>query len=163
MADFERAFHQHKQQVFRWALRFTGGRRALAEDLTQDVFMKALTEWKSLDAHDDLGGWLYRVTANTALSRLQRERFSLRRLQLFGRDSDADAPDVELAHDAAVALTALTALPPKERVVLTMKLVDGHSNREVARALNLSEGYATKLTQRGIERLRERGWEIDDA
>lgn len=159
---FSRLFHAHKQRVFHWALRYGGGRRAFAEDVVQEVFMRAYESWASLESHQDLAGWLYRVTANAAISRLRRERYSLRRLRLWIQQ-EVDEPRVELLGDGKRAVAAIDALPPQEKVVLTMKLLDGLSNREVARALELSDGYVTKLTQKAISRLRQGGWEGVDA
>jgi RNA polymerase sigma factor (sigma-70 family) len=56
------------------------GRGAWAEDLVQDVFFRLLEHMSELDRQQDVGGWLYRVTSNLAISRLRRER-TLSRIQ----------------------------------------------------------------------------------
>jgi DNA-directed RNA polymerase specialized sigma24 family protein len=43
-----------------------------------------------------------------------------------------------------------------------MKVLDGASQREIARALDVSEGYVSKLIARSVERLAAAGWEVDD-
>jgi RNA polymerase sigma-70 factor (ECF subfamily) len=62
--------------------------------------------------------------------------------------------------EAAEALAFLRSLPPNERVVLCMKVLDGCSQREIAQALSLSEGYVSKLAKRALDRARARGWEV---
>ena len=130
--------------------------------------MKVLEHQDLLHDHDDLGGWLYRVTVNASLSRLRRDRSLLHRaLRAF-----AAAPESERtpAHDEALclqeearaALAALDRLPPQERVVLSMKLCDGKSQQEICEVLGLSKGYVSKLVTRAWGRLREAGWEVHD-
>ena len=43
-----------------------------------------------------------------------------------------------------------------------MKLLDGASQRDIARTLEVSEGYVSKLIQRSMQRLAAAGWEVDD-
>ncbi len=168
-AAFEAAYAAHRQDVYRWASRFAAGRSGWAEDLAHDVFVKLLEHLPRLDASMDLGGWLYRVTANLALTRLRRDRSLAGRVaHFFTEEEDAGAvepPDagLELREDAAAALAALRGLPPREAVVLTMKVVDGRSQKEIAEALEMSEGYVSKLVARGWERLRAAGWEVANA
>lgn len=167
-ATFEATYEAHRRDVYRWGMRFAGGRSGWAEDLTHDVFLKLLEHLPRLDASTDLGGWLYRVTANLALTRLRRDRSLASRLGRFFTEEEADPADppdlgLTLREDAAEALEALRSLPPREAMVLTMKVVDGKSQKEIAEALQMSEGYVSKLVTRGWERIRAGGWEVSNA
>jgi RNA polymerase sigma-70 factor, ECF subfamily len=163
---FEALYAAHRDGVYRLGLRFGGGRSAWAEDLTHEVFLKLLANLPSLDAPDDIGGWLYRVTANLAISALRREQSWKGKLErLFvGEPATEPPPDEALAREeeAAAAVVALRALPGPERVVLTMKVLDGMSQKEIASALSMSEGYVSKLVTRSWSRLRAAGWEDSD-
>ena len=166
---FEATYEASRGDVYRWSLRFSGGRSGWAEDITHDVFLRLFEHLPRLDDTQDLGGWLYRVTANLALSRLRRDRSLAARVGRFfteeSEDQAEDGPDAGLAlkEDAKAALAALRALPPRESVVLTMKVIDGKSQREIADALGMSEGYVSKLVTRGWQLIREAGWEVADA
>lgn len=160
---FEAAYRAHRDQVFTWAVRFASGRATWAEDVTHDVFLQLHRHLDRLDT-DDLGAWLYRVTANAALARLRRERTWVSRVvSLFTPVAAERLPDetLELRTDANKALAALEQLPPKERMCVSMHIFDGLSQREIARTLQLSEGYVSKLLNRAWERLRTEGWEVD--
>lgn len=163
---FEAAFKAHRNRVYRLGLRYGGGRTSWAEDLTQDVFMKLLETLPSLSACEDLGGWIYRVTTNAALSRLRKERSFVGWMQQawFGPEASEDSADaqLELSETARAAQSVLDSLPPKERVVLSMKVLDGKAQREIALTLGLSEGYVSKLLARAWERVRAAGWEVRD-
>ncbi len=166
-ATFERLYETHRREVYQWALRFGGGRTTWAEDVTHDAFLKLWQHLERVDTEEELGGWLYRVTANLALSRLRRDRsFTSVLARFFTEDEEpTDAADAELTlkEDAREAVEALRGLPPREAMVLTMKVMDGKSQREIAEALSMSEGYVSKLAARGWDRLRAAGWEVSDA
>lgn len=161
---FTACYQQHWASVYRQSLRFGGGDPQWAEDLAHDVFVELLERFTTLEDHHDLGGWLYRVTANLALSRLRRERSWLGRIRGAWRvlqEGTAPSPEVVVVsrEEAARALRDLRDLPPTERVVVCMKLLDEQSQRAIAETLGLSEGYVSKVARRGIDKLRSRGWE----
>lgn len=160
--SFEEAWEAHRARVFHWALRFGAGDRAWAEDVTHDVFLKLWGQLAQLANCDDLGGWLYTVTARIAVSRLRSRNGWLRVVRRWLQPVGGAEPDEEL-HSRRVshaALGALEQLPDRERVVLCMVALDALSQREVSLRLKLSEGYVSKLLQRGRERLRAAGWEV---
>ncbi|MCB9555826.1 MAG: sigma-70 family RNA polymerase sigma factor [Deltaproteobacteria bacterium] len=160
-------YRYHRQRVYGICLRLSGGDVAWAEDAMQDVFVKLLNKVSELEQHDDLGGWIYRVTVNTCLSKLRRQSSFRRKVALIlahDRQIDHRTPEhqVQLQHDLTAALTELKALPAKERVVFCMKHLDGLPQVEIANTLSLSEGYVSKLLTRAEQKLRERGWEVSN-
>jgi RNA polymerase sigma-70 factor (ECF subfamily) len=163
----EECYATHRAFVFHRCLRYGAGDIAFAEEVTQDVFVKLLEHLPHLrDAHD-LGGWLNRVTANVAISRLRRERSFLGKVRTLWATADRADTDtarhvVERKQLAGHVLDALRTLPPRERVIVCMKVLDDASQREIARALDVSEGYVSKLLQRSLQRLAAAGWEVDD-
>jgi RNA polymerase sigma-70 factor (ECF subfamily) len=156
------AFERHRDEVFHWALRYAAGDRAWAEDLTHDVFLKLHGHLGSLEARADLGGWLYTVTARLALTRRRNERGWLSRLESFFKPQRSSPLDEQVAARQATrtALQMLNALPDKERIVLCMELLDGLKQRDIAKALKISESHVSKLLKRARERVRIAGWEL---
>lgn len=165
-AVFDACYREHRDRVYGLCMRYCGGRAAWAEDVTHDVFVKLYEHLPALSDHDDLGAWLYRVAANLSISRIRREQSWLGRLRkIVAADDHAEPlPDDVLGEREAArgALSTLRTLPAKERVVLCMKVLDGKSQREIADALSMSEGYVSKLTARAWARVREAGWEVGD-
>jgi RNA polymerase sigma-70 factor (ECF subfamily) len=164
-------YEAHRDMVYHLCLRYGGGNISWAEDATQDVFIKMLEHLSTLSDHDDLGKWLYRVTVNTCLTRLKREGSVWGRvrqaLTASSETADRRTPErsVQLRHDLGEALAALERLPAKERVVFTMKHLDNLPQQEIAAALDLSEGYVSKLLHRALARLQKHGkqGEVRDA
>lgn len=165
-ASFEAAYRFHRARVLGWALRFCAGRGDLAEDVAHDTFLKLHRHFGALTDAGDLGGWLYRVTANEALARLRRERsFAAKLVRLFsGREETRPGADhdFERREETRLVERALHALPDRERVVVCMWALDGLAQKDIAQALGLSEGYVSKLLARAHQALRARGWEVSD-
>ena len=165
--SFEALYEAHAEQVFLWASRYAGGRTGWAEDIAHDVFVKAW-EHRAWLREEDVKGWLFRVTQNVAFTALRRENTLRGRLWNLLAPSEhgksAPAPDAELERRQALrtATAALEQLPGQERVVISLKLLDGLSQREIAKLLSLSEGYVSKLIHRAQQRLSSLGWRIDD-
>jgi RNA polymerase sigma-70 factor (ECF subfamily) len=157
--EFTSAYEAHSQRVLRLCLRYGGGSMAWAQDVTQDVFVKLLTHLPKLSATEDVEGWLVTVATRMCLKRLRRESTVFGRvvLKLTGASEVAEAPDAmfELKEDARGALAALKRLPPNERMVMTLLLVEDKSQQEIAAQLGFSKGYVSKLVARGKELLHE--------
>lgn len=161
-------YAEHRQRVFHVCLRLAGGDVSWAEDTTHDVFVKLLQTLPGLDRQDDLAGWVYRVTVNTCLTRLRRDRSTWRRVLeslalLPQQQPQTPERAVALRGELRAALSALAQLPPRERVVFSMRHLDELPQREIAATLSLSEGYVSKLLDRARGRLEREGWEVSDA
>lgn len=166
-ALFDDCYRAHKAAIFRLGLRYGGGDDQWAEDLAHDVFVKLWEHLPRMSDPSDAGGWLYRVAANLAVTRLRRRRWWARWVdqRVAARppaDDRAAERRFEQREEALRALETLRELPGKERVVVAMKVLDGLSQREIAETLGMSEGYVSKLVKRGLDRIRSEGWEVDD-
>ena len=161
---------EHRDRVYRLALRYGGGSHAWAEDITQEVFLRLFDVVDGLQ--DDgspatLEPWFYRVTTNRCLNRLRAERLrdSAPVRWLLGRRADdgqsRDPERVTAAREGlALADAVLASLPPKERVAFSMHVLDGKKQIEIAELLGHSKGYVSKLIARAEERIRSAGWEV---
>jgi RNA polymerase sigma-70 factor (ECF subfamily) len=154
----EQLYLEHRDMVFHLALRYGGGRRTWAEDVTQDVFVTLVRKSAIIEDIDDPKSWLYRVTANQCLKRLRRER--LTRIPgidwLFGQ-RHSRASDISMTDDPAVErlAAALRGLPDKARVAFCMHHLDGVPQSEIAEILGHSKGYVSKLVSRAETAVRE--------
>ena len=150
-ARFVEIYQRHVDRIYAFVGRRTGN-RAAAEDITSQVFERALAsigrfEWRGLP----VAVWLFRIAAN-ALADYWRER---------AHDSDEPPPDVpdvgELEDiERRIALyREVDRLPDAQRQVIEMRFVEEKSVREVAAALNRSEGAVKQLQLRALENLRK--------
>src|SRR4051812_271980 len=163
----ERLYDRHKDSVFRLALRYGRGDVGWAEDVTHDVFLDLFDFLGRLEDLDDLAGWFYRVTTNRCLNRLKRQHLMTRPLiRLLVGGPQREPPDPEqiaiARSELKTAFDPVNGLPPKERVVFFMRHVDGLDQVAIARALQFSEGYVSKLLQRATRELERAGWQVND-
>ena len=115
--EFMAFMRDYEDMVFSTAARLAGN-DAQAEDIAQEVFMKAYVQFSQLRSSPTAGGWLKTVATNLTLNYLTRHR---RRWRLFselreGRSGDANAPEIEWE----VPDTLLTDLGSEQR----QRLVD---------------------------------------
>ncbi|TAK16858.1 MAG: sigma-70 family RNA polymerase sigma factor, partial [Acidobacteria bacterium] len=92
---FRQLFRRHSPRLFAMALRLTGGRRADAEDLVQDTWLRAARRLPNFEWRSALGTWLGAIAINCA-----RERLRKRAVEAAG---DAEAAErVEAAPSSPV-------------------------------------------------------------
>jgi putative glutamine amidotransferase len=144
----ERVFAEQETALRRRLQRMTGDRQA-AEDLTQEVFVRA---WRRAprDVPDAvLRAWLYRTASNLAVDELRR-----RTRQPLAAVEQLDAAAAEAADDGA-AREALAQLTPHDRLVLLLRFHAGLSLRELGDLLAISEEAARKRVGRARRRFAD--------
>ena len=165
--QFEAFLKNYQDLVFTTAMRLLAN-RAEAEDVTQEVFLKAYERFGELRESPTAGGWLRTVARNLSLNHLSRYRarwsfFS----ELFSRRAGEDeempmefaAPEnVEETLAAADRRTlveqALQRLPAAQRVPLVLFHLEDLSYDEIATKLGVSLGKVRMDMFRGREALR---------
>jgi RNA polymerase sigma-70 factor (ECF subfamily) len=149
--DFTTFMRNYQDMVFSTAARLTGN-EAQAEDIAQEVFLKAYENFDHLAASPTAGGWLKTVATNLSLNHLSRYRRRWRFFSEFRRDDagDRDDPPVEFAApdtffrelDAgerrAVVDAALAELPSHQRLPLVLFHFEDMPYDEIARKLGVS-------------------------
>ncbi|HEY1309035.1 MAG TPA: sigma-70 family RNA polymerase sigma factor [Vicinamibacterales bacterium] len=150
-ARFVDLYDRHFHRVYGYVIRRTGS-RAEAEDITSAVFERALThlprfEWRGVP----FVAWLYRIAANAIADRRKQTE----------RDSPDPPPDVpddresEEIERRAMIFDLIARLPDVQRRVIEMRFVEEKSIREIAVALDRSEGAVKQLQLRALENLRK--------
>lgn len=151
-ADFTTFMRAYQDMVFSTAVRLTGN-EAQAEDISQEVFLKAHEHYASLAGSPTAGGWLKTVATNLSLNHLSRYRNRWRFFSELKREdagADREAPEAEFASpdtffagiDAserrALIERALEQLPEHQRVPLVLYHFEDMPYDEIARQLKVS-------------------------
>jgi RNA polymerase sigma-70 factor (ECF subfamily) len=138
---FARLFEQYHAPVLNYLHRMVGD-RALAEDLTQDTFIKAYNALPGTRPDLAFKAWLYRIATNTALSNLRRRKIVQWIPFLPGQDHAAGESverSVTRQHDIE---QTLAKLPKHYAAALLLRHYQGLSLAETAAALDISENAA---------------------
>ena len=161
---FELFMRNYQDMVFTTAIRLLG-READAEDISQEVFLKAYRAFDSLSNNPSAGGWLKTVTRNLCLNHLSRYRS---RWQFFSEMFSPDENEQEFpsstdcekqledADRRKLIHGALMKLPHSQRVPLVLFHYEGFSYEEIASRLKISLSKAKTDIHRGREALREK-------
>ncbi|MHB8660179.1 MAG: sigma-70 family RNA polymerase sigma factor [Solirubrobacteraceae bacterium] len=166
-AGDEDAFGQivarHAGRVY-GALRRFGLAPADAEDVAQEVFLRAWRGLGRFEGRAQLSTWLYRITFNEAQRRLSRREPATVAPRPEGEDPMAairDAPQRSpaakaLEHEFEVTLeNALKQLPTEWRAAVVLRDLEGLSTKDAAMALGIREAALKSRLHRGRMQLRE--------
>jgi RNA polymerase sigma-70 factor (ECF subfamily) len=169
--QFESFLHNYQNMVFSTAMRLLA-RQSDAEDVTQEVFLRAFQHFAELRESPTAGGWLRTVATNLSLNHLSRyrSRWSLFSDVFTRTDDSGDEHQVEIPSDTAIggdeqlAATerrqmverALQSLPPAQRVPLVLLHFEGLRYEEIAERLGVSLGKVKTDIFRGREALRRK-------
>jgi RNA polymerase sigma-70 factor, ECF subfamily len=151
-ARFVEIYQRYFDRIYAFVSRRTEN-RAAAEDITSQVFEQALAsigrfEWRGVP----VAVWLFRIAANALVDHWREQ----------SRSASEPPPDIPDRGERAdierrIALyQEVERLPDAQRQVIEMRFVEEKSIREVAAALNRSEGAVKQLQLRALEKLRER-------
>jgi RNA polymerase sigma-70 factor (ECF subfamily) len=131
--------------------------RDAAQDLTSDVFHKALAnihsfEWRGVP----FAGWLLRIAANMIVDRSKRGAKEVTGQELPDLPDLGSKPKLEESDQCARLFLLVDQLPEDQRRVIGMRFAEEKSIREMAQALGRTEGAVKQLQFRALQNLRAR-------
>jgi RNA polymerase sigma-70 factor (ECF subfamily) len=164
--DFTTFMQNYQDMVYTTAVRLLGN-ETQAEDISQEVFLKAFEHWENLRGSTTAGGWLKTVTTNLSINHLQRYRKRWRFFSEFVRRGDEDeeeqpvefaSPDrfldgIEQADRRAWVERALERLPEHQRVPLVLYHFEDQPYEDIAKRLGVSLSKVKTDIMRGREAL----------
>lgn len=131
--------------------------RATAEDLTADVFFKALRAIEQYQPGRPFRPWLFQIAINTVTDHLRRSRAVVPLEEAL--DREAEGPAVEehaLARaDLAQVRAAMETLNDGQRTALALRLGQDMNTAEIAACMGRSEGAVKLLIHRGLHAVRQ--------
>jgi RNA polymerase sigma-70 factor (ECF subfamily) len=167
--QFEAFMQRYQNMVFSTAMRLLANQTE-AEDVSQEVFLRAFEHFGELRESPTAGGWLKRVATNLSLNHLTRYRarwsfFS----EMFAGSSEEEgevnvefaSPDnleeqLEQSDRHELVERALQNLPAAQRVPLVLYHLEGLRYEEIAEKLNVSLGKVKTDIFRAREALRKK-------
>ena len=151
---FERLYRGHVGRVYALAVRMTGSDQA--EDLTQEVFIRAWSKLESFKGQAQFGTWLHRLAVNHILSRrATAKKREARHAGGEGMLSQIAAPRRRSSGAAIDLESALERLPSRAKQVFVLYDVEGYSHDEVSEALGISVGTSKSQLHRARMLMRE--------
>ena len=151
--QFSVLYEQNFERVYAYVVRRVRDRSA-AEDLTAEVFHKALANLPRFNwTGAPFAAWLFRIAANIIADRAKRAG---RETDLSERNDVAETSPINLeeVEQSALLFSLVAKLPADQRRVILLRFAEEQSIREIATTLGRSEGAVKQLQFRGLESLR---------
>ncbi len=154
-ADAERALYEaHVDRVYRLAYKMTGD-ATMAEDLTQDTFIRAFDRLGGFRGESAFSTWLFSLASSVILNGIRKVKRvrtrETRRDDIEAVAATAPKRDLELRH---ILERAITELPESYRLVFVMHEMEGYTHQEIASTMGTPVGTAKVRLTRAREKLR---------
>jgi len=155
-AAFDQLVRRHQKQIWRLVRRYVT-RDADAADVTQQAFVRAFKALATFRGEASVRSWLYRIAINCSLTWLRDHK-----REVPGEISDEALSETNPApaqliasEDSARLRAAIARLPPKQKLVLELRVFDDLSFKEVAELAECSENTAKVNFHYAVKKLRE--------
>jgi RNA polymerase sigma factor (sigma-70 family) len=127
----------------------------LAQEITNDSFMKCFDSFKKMDQAPSIKPWLRRITVNTAIDYYRKDKRFQDHLEVDGETpifNEMCAPDQMAFEDI---LKILYKLPEDQQMVFNLYEVEGYSHKEIADRLEITESGSRVYLTRAKAKLRQ--------
>jgi RNA polymerase sigma-70 factor (ECF subfamily) len=157
---FERVWQEHRPRVWRLVARLAGD-LDLADDLTQEVSLRAFQAFGEFRGEASAFTWLYRIAVNVVNRHHERRRGAAVPLDLpeivqLPTDSVGGPEAMALRADLRAAVwAAVEGLPSALRTTLILQVYEGLRYHEIASILNVPIGTVKSRLHHAMQRLRE--------
>ena len=159
---FQLLFETYKDKVFSLAVYTVGGDRAVADDVTQQIFLKLFTAIRQFRGDSEFTTWLYRLVVNACIDERRRRK----RWLPWGEtetiamknpgEKKPQEKQVARLEVAEAVQSAIAELKPKFRLPILLKYIEGLSYEEIASVMNCSKGTVASRLNRGHSQLAKR-------
>lgn len=143
-ASFAVLIDRHKDLVFTIVMNITRNRED-AEEVAQDVFLKAFQKLSGFRQESSFQTWLYRIAYNEAISRIRKNKVKLLDLEenitggIADEDPEEDIAGLDEQEQKAVIADILEHLPEIDRVIVTLFYLESHPVAEISEITGLGE------------------------
>ena len=145
-------YRETVHELYRFVSRRSGGSRELAEDVTQEAYLRAVREWRNGRRPDVPLAWLQTVARNLLLNHYRRktpELIEAARIDALFDDDTADGPNA-----AALVYWGLARLGRRRGELLEAFYLEGKKTATIARESGISERAVEGRLRRARQALR---------
>ncbi len=166
--SFEKLMDKHYKRVMNLVYRFVGDKE-IAEDLTQDVFIKVYKNAHLYKPKAKFQTWLYQIVKNACINVLRRQKHSTASLdedfevkdnphkrELADSDSLNPSETIDQKERAATVKEAIASLPENQRLAVTLRRYEQLSYEDIAQTMKCSVKAVKSLLSRAKVNLKEK-------
>lgn len=156
VGDFAKFYDQHFDAVYRFVYFRVSYNKAVAEDLTADIFTSALAAFEDFDPTRGEKAWIMTIARNKVINywRDKKEAVDIEDVA-FSLEGENGIANVESADDIRHLREAMSQLKPHERTLIEQKYLLGYRYKEIAKNLEKQPGAVRVETYRAMKKLKE--------
>lgn len=143
-------------KIFRF-IYFRVSHKETAEDLAEEVFLKAYGKLAGVRSNDAFEGWLYQIARNSVIDYYREKKSDVPLDEIENTlEYESNVIDaVNLSQDQQLLLTLLKELPAEQQIVIKLKFIEDLDNPTIAEMLHKTEGAIRVIQHRAIAKLQE--------
>lgn len=150
---FKELFLKNVSKIHSLCLRISSD-TFVAEELTQEVFIKAWEKLKTFKFESKFSSWLHSIAVNQFLMHLRSEKRRSQNTEEFSKDKNINNP--KHINDIRMDIeTAIKALPEQAKLVLVLHDIEGYKHNEIAKMMSIETGTSKAHLHRARKILRE--------
>jgi RNA polymerase sigma-70 factor (ECF subfamily) len=155
-AAFGEIYNLYFKKIYQFIF-YRVGHKEIAEDLAEEVFLKAFTKIASISENGAFSGWLYQIARNQVIDYYRAKKLTISLDEIENTlEYESNIIDVvNLEHQQKVMLKLIKELAPEQQIVLKLKFFEDLENAEISEMLHKSEGAIRVIQHRGITKLQE--------
>jgi RNA polymerase sigma-70 factor (ECF subfamily) len=133
------------------------GHKEIAEDITEEVFVKAFESLKSLNQTASFEAWLYQIARNRVID-YYRSKNLLTNLEDVEHSLEYDTNLIDVVNlktEQKIFVKLLKELPTEQQIVIKLKFLEDLTNQEISELLHKPEGTIRVIQHRAIAKLKQ--------
>ena len=151
---YEQLYRENVGKIYALCLRLCG-QRELAEDLTQEAFIKAWQKINSFKGESAFCSWMYRLTSNLVISHM-RQQSQWKNVSLIEDHVNHAQDIIAVAHEKSDLEKSIKELPDQARSVLILYEYFGYQHNEISKLTGLAISTCKAHLHRARNLLRKR-------
>lgn len=157
---FRKLFEMFKDKVYSYSIHITRS-EIIAEDITQEVFIKLWIQIASLSEINNLEAWIITITRNLCFNHLKKKAIEHKVMNLVSnrdqeRNASENTDDYILYKDQLNRLARIVnGLPSQQKIIFNLNRNEGMKNEEISRQLNISTHTVKSHFVKALLKIRE--------
>jgi RNA polymerase sigma-70 factor (ECF subfamily) len=156
-SGFKQLFDLNVNRIYAFCLRMSASTQ-LAEEITQDVFVKAWENLHKFRGESKFSTWLHSIAINEFLTQKRTQKRFMQRFtttdDVLKYDRRGERPEIHFNTNIDLE-NAISSLPEQAKMVLILHDIEGYRHKEIAETLNIKVGTSKAHLHRARKILRE--------
>lgn len=155
---FLKYYNTYFEKIYRYIFFRVGKDRALAEDLTSEVMLKAYEKFDTFDPGKSFSVWIYRIAHNHLVDHYKKVKIAqvpLDEIENILKTDDYMNLKIDTKMDLQKVKTAIEKLPEAQREIVLMHFMHDLSVKEIAEVQTQSENNIRVILSRAVSRLKK--------